>query len=90
MVGVPHIPRGLSEAAVAAILGHQKYTPAYGSQLIDLARRTASFEIAGLGDIRLDTFLVSQKRRPGDGHWESATYSEDDWDRAFSGAALIE
>jgi Protein of unknown function (DUF429) len=78
------------KAAVALILGHQKYTPAYGSQLIGLATKTGVVEVDGLGDIRLDTFLVSQKRRPGAGHWDSATYSEDDWDRAFSGAAVIE
>jgi len=27
---------------------------------------------------------------PGDRHWDCATYSEDDWDRAFAGAIVIE
>ncbi len=78
------------KAAVAVLLGYPKYTPAYGSQLTRLAERTGVFEVDGLGEIRLDTFLVNQKHRPGDKHWDSATYSEGDWDRAFSGAAVIE
>lgn len=78
------------KAAVAVVLGYPKYTPAYGSQLTKLATRTAIFEVDGLGEIRLDTFLVNQGRRPGDRHWVCATYSEGDWERAFSGALVIE
>lgn len=78
------------KAAVATILGYPKYTPAYGAQLTRLATAGAAFEVDGLGDIHLDTFLVNQKYRPGDGHWEHATYSENEWDRAFVSAWVIE
>lgn len=78
------------KAAVKIILEYEKYTPAYGSMLLKLATSTGPFEVDSLGEIRLDTFLVNQRHRPGDGHWESATYSQSEWDRAFAGALIIE
>jgi hypothetical protein len=78
------------KAAVSIILGYSKHTPAYGAQLIKLATQGATFEVDGLGQIKLDTFLVNQNYRPGGKHWENATYSEAEWDRAFVGAAIIE
>jgi hypothetical protein len=77
------------KAAVDVVLGYEKYTPAYGSVLLKLATRTGAFEVDSLGEIRLDTFLVSQKHRPGDGHWKSATYTPAEWERAFSAPAVI-
>lgn len=78
------------KAAIAIILGYSKYTPGYGAQLIKLATQSVTYEVAGLGEIKLDTFLVNQNHRPGDKHWEDATYSESEWERAFFGAAVIE
>jgi hypothetical protein len=78
------------KAAVEVILGYEKYTPAYGSMLLKLAASTGISEVDSLGQIRLDTFLVNQKHRPGDGHWDAATYSQGEWDRAFAGAVIIE
>lgn len=78
------------KAAVAVVLGYAKYTPAYGSLLLKLATGTGAFEVDSLGEIKLDTFLVNQKHRPGDGHWDSATYAPAEWDRAFSAASVIE
>ncbi len=78
------------KAAISIILGYSKYTPAYGAQLIKLATQGATFEVDGLGQIKLDTFLVNQNYRPGGKHWDNATYSEAEWDRAFVGAAIIE
>jgi hypothetical protein len=78
------------KAAVAIILGFSKYTPAYGAQLIKLATQSVTYEVDGLGEIKLDTFLVNQNHRPGEKHWEHATYSEAEWERAFFGAAVIE
>src|SRR5579862_401556 len=78
------------KAAVAMILGYPKFTPAYGKQLTKVAAESAAFEIDGLGEIHLDTFLVNQTYRPGDKHWDHATYSEAEWDRAFIGATVIE
>jgi len=77
-------------AGVAMILGYAKYTPAYGAQLIKLATQSVTLEVDGLGEIKLDTFLVNQNYQPGDKHWENATYSQAEWDRAFFGAAVIE
>ena len=53
------------------ILGYEQYTPAYGSMLLKLATSTGTSAVDSLGDIRLDTFLVNQKHRPGDRHWDS-------------------
>ena len=78
------------KAAVDVVLGYEKYTPAYGSMLLKLATWTGAIQVDSLGEIRLDTFLVNQKHRPGDGHWDSATYTAAEWDRAFSGASVIE
>ena len=78
------------KAAVEVILGYEKYTPAYGSMVLKLATSTGSSEVDSLGEIRLDTFLVNQKHRPGDGHWNAATYSQSEWDRVFAGAVIIE
>ena len=73
------------------LLGHPKFTPAYGAQLLRLAIRTAWYDIDGLGLVRLDTFLVNQRaHRPGDGHWAQTTSSDEDWDRTFHGATVIE
>lgn len=78
------------KAAVKVVLGYEKYTPAYGSMLLKLATSTGTAEVDSLGDIRLDTFLVNQKHWPGDGHWDSATYSQSEWERAFASAVIIE
>jgi hypothetical protein len=58
--------------------------------LLKLATTTGAIQVDSLGEIRLDTFLVNQKHRPGDGHWEWATYTATEWDRAFSAASVIE
>jgi hypothetical protein len=78
------------KAGVAMIRGYTKYTPAYGAQLIKLATQSVTLEVDGLGEIKLDTFLVNQNYQPGDKHWENATYSQAEWERAFFGAAVIE
>jgi hypothetical protein len=78
------------KAAVAIILGCPRYTPAYGSQLMKAATSTGVSRVDGLGEIRLDTFLVNRTHRPGDKHWGSAKYSKGDWERAFSGATVVE
>jgi hypothetical protein len=78
------------KAAVNVVLRYEKYTPAYGSTLLKLATRTGAFAVDSLGEIKLDTFLVNQERRPGDGHWKSAAYTPAQWDRAFSTASVIE
>lgn len=78
------------KSAVAAVLGHVQYAQGYGAQLTKLATKSKEYEIEALGAIRLDTFIVSDRmKRPGDGHWEGATYTQEEWNRAFGTAALI-
>ena len=78
------------KSAVAAVLGHAQYAQGYGAQLTKLATKSKEYEVEALGAIRLDTFIVTGRtRQPGDGHWESATYTQDEWNRAFGAAALI-
>jgi hypothetical protein len=78
------------KAAVAAVLSHTKYAQGYGAQLTKLASKSKAFEVDALGEVRLDTFIVTGRtKRPGDGHWQSATYTQDEWNRAFGAAALI-
>lgn len=75
------------KSAVATVLGHAQ---AYGAQLTKLATKSTEYEVEALGAIRLDTFIVTGRtRQPGDGHWQSATYTQDEWNRAFGAAALI-
>jgi hypothetical protein len=78
------------KGAVASILGYPKFTPAYCAQLLKLATAGPGVELDGLGEIHLDTFLVNQKYRPGDKHWEHATYRQAEWNRMFFGAVIIE
>lgn len=78
------------KSAVAAVLGHVQYAQGYGAQLTKLATKSKEYEVEALGAIRLDTFIVSGRtKRPGDGHWECATYTQEEWSRAFGAAALI-
>ena len=52
--------------------------------------QSKEYEVEALGAIRLDTFIVtSRTRQPGGGHWESATYTQNEWNRAFGAAAII-
>lgn len=78
------------KSAVAAVLGHAQYAQGYGAQLTRSATKSKEYEVEALGAIQLDTFIVTGRtRQPGDGHWESATYTQDEWNRAFGAAALI-
>jgi hypothetical protein len=78
------------KSAVVAVLGHAQYAQGYGAQLTNLATKTKEYEVEALGAIRLDTFIVSGRtKRPGDGHWECATYTQEEWNRAFGAATLI-
>jgi hypothetical protein len=79
------------KSAVAAVLGHARYAQRYGAQLTKLATKSKEYEVETLGAIRLDAFIVTGRtRQPGDRHWESATYTQNEWTRAFGAAVLIQ
>ncbi len=59
-------------------------------EVIEIARKTDSIEVAGLGKVYLDSFIVSEKKKqPGTGHWKDVKYSREDWLDVFGDAALL-
>lgn len=78
------------KAGVSMVLRYATFTPAYLGQLLRLAVQCGERPIEGLGRVRLDTFLVNQSYRPGDGHWACVNYSEERWDRVFTDSPAIE
>lgn len=88
-----HDPQVVSYAwAYRNILGltYEKWSQAYGQQVIRVARATEPTEVPGLGLARLDAFIVAKKTRfPADGHWKDAGYDREDWERALGTARLI-
>ncbi len=67
------------------------FSQAYARQVIDLAFGTQPRELPGLGPVRLDAFIVSKNdRHPGDGHWETAQYDREDWERVLGNARLLD
>jgi hypothetical protein len=62
---------------------------AYAHQVVSVACRTPLRELSGLGYVRLDAFGVRQEDRlPGIGHWDSAQYDVEDWERVLGDADL--
>lgn len=58
--------------------------------VIEMAMGTPQQELKGFGPVRLDTFIVNErKKKPGEGHWKTAQYDEEDWHRTFGRATLI-
>jgi hypothetical protein len=61
----------------------------YGPMLRAAAGLTRA-EVAGLGPVALDTFIVNADRRePGEGHWDDVDYTRQDWGRVFGRAVLL-
>jgi hypothetical protein len=75
-------------------LFHASYTTwaqAYAGQVIEIAKRTRLQELPGLGAVCLDTFVVSKRSRlPSDGHWPTAHYEREDWERALGMATVLD
>jgi hypothetical protein len=58
--------------------------------VIELARLIGPIHLANLGPVMLDCFLVNaSKKSPGEGHWQTAQYDEDEWARVFGNATVI-
>jgi len=70
---------------------YSKWSQAYANQVVSVAERTSPSELPGLGAVRLDAFVVASKTGlPSDGHWESANYESDDWERVLGTATVLQ
>lgn len=69
---------------------YSKWSQAYANQIVSVAESTAPTELPGLGAVRLDAFVVACKTGlPSDGHWESANYDREDWERVLGTATVL-
>jgi hypothetical protein len=69
---------------------YSKWSQAFANQVVTVAESTAPAELPGLGAVRLDAFVVASKTGlPSDGHWESANYDREDWERVLGTATLL-
>jgi hypothetical protein len=70
---------------------YSKWSQAYASRVIELARRTTPRELPGLGFVRLDAFIVSKKDgRPSDGYWPPAQHDREEWERVLGDATILD
>ncbi len=70
---------------------YSKWSQAYASQVVSIAQDTSLADLPGLGEVRLDAFIVASKTRlPSNGHWESADYDREDWERILGTATLLD
>jgi hypothetical protein len=47
--------------------------------------------VKGLGVVRLDGFIVAKATgRPSGGHWDSANYTPQDWERVLGRATVLD
>ena len=69
---------------------YQQWSQAYAKRVIEVARRTSLRELPGLGSVRLDAFVVAKgSELPSDGHWQSADYDREDWERVLGTATVL-
>lgn len=69
---------------------YSKWSQAYTNQVLSVAENTSPVELPGLGLVRLDAFIVACKTvLPAGGHWESADYEPEDWERVLGTATLL-
>jgi hypothetical protein len=58
----------------------RRWDPAFIDDVLGAAMNTSTAAARGLGEVRLDSFIVdSQFLRPGNVHWGTAAYGRDDW-----------
>jgi predicted nuclease with RNAse H fold len=70
---------------------YDKWSQAYVNQIVALAQRTPALELPGLGMVCLDSFVVSKNDgRPSGGHWKSARYDSEDWERVLGSAVVLD
>jgi hypothetical protein len=69
---------------------YSRWSQAYANRVVEVARRTCLRELPGLGAVRLDAFVVAKESGlPSDGHWQSAYYDREDWERALGTATVL-
>lgn len=70
---------------------YDRFSQAYARQVVDLACRTRTRELPGLGLVRLDAFIVSKKDGlPSDGYWRAAHHDREEWERALGNAKILD
>ena len=69
---------------------NSRWSQAYAKKVVSIAKNTTPAELFGLGTVRLDTFIVSSETNlPSVGHWESADYDREDWERVLGTATVL-
>ena len=69
---------------------YDNWSQAYAEEVIQVAERTPPMHLPGLGAVRLDAFIVAQRTgRPSIGHWKSADYDPEDWERVLGTATVL-
>ena len=67
-----------------------KWSQGFTVKTLNLAKQSAKKSCPGLGDVGLDTFIVSKgSGKPSGGHWADVTYSEGDWERVLGSAKRL-
>ncbi len=70
---------------------YDKWSHAYVNQVVALAQRTLPLQLPGLGMVRLDSFVVAKTdEKPSSGHWKSARYNSEDWERVLGSAVVLD
>lgn len=80
------------KGAYHALFGHspRPWSQGHAMKVLGLAKATAPRPLEGLGSVRLDCFIVAaDSKRPGPGHWDTASYTEEQWRQAFHNAELL-
>jgi hypothetical protein len=68
----------------------RKWSQAYTKKVITLSENTPVAELPTLGNVGLDTFIVSSKTGlPGEGHWKLSAYDREEWERVLGTATLL-
>ncbi len=70
---------------------YQKFSMAFAQQVIQVAQKTLPMHVRGLGAVRLDCFIVAKATgRPSGGHWGSANYTPQDWERVLGRSTVLD
>ena len=68
----------------------RKWSQAYAKKVITLSENTPVAELPTLGNVGLDSFIVSSKTGlPSDGHWKCSAYDREEWERVLGTATLL-
>jgi hypothetical protein len=69
---------------------YDRWSQAYANRVIQVATKTPLMQLPGLGAVRLDAFIVAiSTGLPSSGHWKSANYDPEDWERVLGTAAVL-